>query len=143
MAAYYQYKSYTFKQGDSHTICCKVPSEINSGIRGIGVFGRTNALSAEIPEGITKIGDYCFWQSQISSVTIPSTVSEIGSQAFFWCPNLESVTILATTPPLLGDYVFGDNKSGRKIYVPSESVDAYKAAEGWSEYAADIMAIQS
>ena len=141
MAAYYQYKSYTFKQGDSHTICCKVPSEINSGVFSVGVFGRTNALSAEIPEGITKIGDNCFWWSQISSVTIPSTVSEIGRQAFSLCDNLESVTILATTPPTLGAFAFNDNKSGRKIYVPSESVDAYKAAEGWSEYAADIMAI--
>jgi hypothetical protein len=41
----------------------------------------------------------------------------------------------------LGNYVFGTNASGRKIYVPSESVDAYKAAEKWSTYAADIEAI--
>ena len=142
MAAHYQCKSYTFKQGDSHTICCKVSSVINSGSWG-GVFGRTNALSAEIPEGITKIGNYCFQFSDISSVTIPSTVSEIGDQAFCFCNSLESITILATTPPTLGGGVFGNNKSGRKIYVPYESVDAYKAAEGWSAYAADIEAIQS
>ena len=27
---------------------------------------------------------------------------------------------------------------GCKIYVPSNSVDAYKAASGWKEYASDI-----
>jgi hypothetical protein len=36
--------------------------------------------------------------------------------------------------------MFDYNASGRKIYVPMESVEAYKYAEGWSEYAADIAA---
>jgi hypothetical protein len=43
-----------------------------------------------------------------------------------------------TTPPTLEYEVFENNASGRKIYVPAASVDAYKAAEGWSEYADDI-----
>lgn len=30
---------------------------------------------------------------------------------------------------------FAYNVAGLKIYVPMESVDAYKTAEGWSEYA--------
>lgn len=35
---------------------------------------------------------------------------------------------------ILGWAAFDLNASGRKIYVPTESVDAYKTAEGWSEY---------
>ena len=31
-----------------------------------------------------------------------------------------------------------NNASGRKIYVPMESVEAYKSAEGWSSYKNDI-----
>ena len=31
--------------------------------------------------------------------------------------------------------MFYNNAYGRKIYVPMESVDAYKSAEWWSEYA--------
>lgn len=32
------------------------------------------------------------------------------------------------------------NSSGRKIYVPEESVEAYKTAEWWSDYADDFVA---
>lgn len=35
--------------------------------------------------------------------------------------------------------MFSYNASGRKVYVPAESVDAYKSAEGWSEYADAIV----
>ena len=31
--------------------------------------------------------------------------------------------------------MFDNNASGRKIYVPTASVDAYKAAKGWKDYA--------
>ena len=31
-----------------------------------------------------------------------------------------------------------NNASDRKIYVPTESVDAYKAAPYWSDYASAI-----
>ena len=31
--------------------------------------------------------------------------------------------------------MFYNNASGRKIYVPMESVEAYKSAQGWSDYA--------
>lgn len=35
--------------------------------------------------------------------------------------------------------LFSRNAEGRKIYVPNESVDAYKSARGWSLYADDII----
>jgi hypothetical protein len=35
--------------------------------------------------------------------------------------------------------MFSYNASGRKIYVPMESVEAYKSAEGWRDYADDIV----
>ena len=56
------------------------------------------------------------------------------------CESLTSVYCEAITPPSLGDsYVFNRNGSGRKIYVPTESVDAYKSATNWSEYASAIV----
>ena len=36
--------------------------------------------------------------------------------------------------------MFFNNASGRKIYVPTESVDAYKDADAWWWYADDIIA---
>jgi hypothetical protein len=34
---------------------------------------------------------------------------------------------------------FDTNVSGQKIYVPRNSVEAYKSAEYWKEYADDIV----
>jgi hypothetical protein len=52
---------------------------------------------------------------------------------------LLSLTINAVVPPSLNGYVFLG--SSYPIYVPSESVETYKAASGWSDYASRIQAI--
>lgn len=44
-----------------------------------------------------------------------------------------------TTPPTLGGRVFEDISSSVKIYVPTQSVDAYKAATNWKNYASKIV----
>ncbi len=48
-----------------------------------------------IPEGVTGIGDYAFYNSrcELTSVTIPSGVKSIGNWAFESCEHLTSVTI--------------------------------------------------
>jgi hypothetical protein len=35
--------------------------------------------------------------------------------------------------------MFHSNASDRKIYVPTASVNAYKSAQFWSDYASDIV----
>ena len=75
-------------------------------------------------------------------VNIPDSVTEIGSWAFYHCTNLKEVYCKPTTPPQVSSYIFYDNATDRKIYVPASDddsiINAYKAAAGWSEYAADI-----
>jgi hypothetical protein len=68
-------------------------------------------------------------------------VTSIGSEAFYGCSSLTSITCEATTPPTLKWSVF-DDTNDCPIYVPADSVDTYKAAENWSEYAKRIQAIQ-
>jgi hypothetical protein len=73
------------------------------------------------------------------NITIPETVSQVKSNAFYYCSSLKEVYCQPTTPPSGGNInMFYKNASGRKIYVPRASVDAYKAAYGWSNYTAEI-----
>ena len=73
---------------------------------------------------------------------IGNCVTEIGFSAFQSCYNLTSVTVNASTPPTLGGYAF-DATNNCPIYVPAASVDAYKAATIWSNYASRIQPIQN
>ena len=96
--------------------------------------------SVTIPDSVTTIGDYAFWGcSSLTSVTIPDSVTEIGNETFAFCSSLTSVYCKATTPPAGGYYMFECNASDRKIYVPMESVEAYKSASYWSNYASYIV----
>ena len=98
-----------------------------------------------IPSDIAEIKPYAFQgYSSLTSITIPDSVTEIGYCAFDNCDSLTSVYCKATTPPtaeVYGSYwrAFDYNASGRTIYVPIESVEAYKSAEGWSDYADAIV----
>ena len=109
---------------------------------GNSAFGNcTNLTSVTIPDSVTTIGDYAFRNcSSLTSVTIGDSVTTIGGGAFSNCTNLTSVYCKATTPPALSDsIVFYNNASDRKIYVPMESVEEYKSAEGWKYSYADAI----
>ena len=99
--------------------------------------------SVTIPDSVTTIGYEAFYHCDgLTSVTIPDSVAMIGNNAFYGCKSLTSVYCKPITPPALNDAVFSHNATGRKIYVPIGSVDAYKSAQHWSEYADDIYEIQ-
>ena len=95
--------------------------------------------SVTIPNSVTTIGYWAFcYCSSLTSVTIPDSVTTIEWEAFRGCSSLTSVTI-GDSVTTIGCEAFDNIASGRKIYVPMESVEAYKSAEGWSEYASDIV----
>lgn len=99
--------------------------------------------SVNIPDSVTNIDNNAFnYCESLESVTIGSGVTTIGGYAFSGCLNLTTITSLNTTPPTLGTGVFNEDSAIIAIYVPAASVDAYKAADGWSERAAYIQTIQ-
>ena len=100
-------------------------------------YGCTNITSFTFGENIEHVPAFlCYNLKNLTSIEIPNSVTSIGDDAFRHCTSVTSVYIKATTPPiLLGDIVFNNNASNRKIYVPRASLNAYKTASGWSEYA--------
>ena len=111
---------------------------------GEGTFSGCSSLaSVTIPEGVTSIDSWAFEKcSSLVSITIPEEVTWVGSSAFTDCTSLASVYCKPKTPPTtnVSQPPFDNNASGRKIYVPAESVEAYKTAEWWSDYADDFVA---
>lgn len=97
--------------------------------------------SIDLPDSVTTIGANTFRDCiNLTTVNIGSGITTIDGSSFQSCSSLTSVTINATTPPTLG-YMAFDNTNYCPIYVPSGSVDTYKAASGWSDYASRIQAI--
>ena len=108
---------------------------------GYGAFSSCTALtSVTILSTVTRIEGRAFENcSSLTDVTILSNNVSIGDYIFSLCSSLTSVTIQSTTPPTLGAGVF--NEIDCQIYVPAESVSAYQAAAGWSDYSSRIQAI--
>ena len=106
-------------------------------------YAPAGAEDCVIPDGVKHVESYVFRGSNIASVVIPASVNNIGEQAFLKSANLMAVYCKPTTPPAISASVnggiFDGNASGRKIYVPKESVWAYKTAEYWSDYADAIV----
>ena len=118
-------------------------ASIGNDVTSIGSFAFyycSRLKSISIPDATTTIDSYAFTNCKsLTDVTIGNGVTSIGEGAFEYCDNLKSVTITATTPPTLG--YEGFYRTYCTIYVPAESVDAYKAATNWSAYAGSIKAI--
>lgn len=107
-------------------------------------FSGWSALTElNIPEGVTHIGSYAFMAlSYCTSITLPSTILSISDYALYALSRLNSVTCMAVIPPTLaGTANFTGSSYNVIIKVPAGSVDAYKAAPGWSVHAARIQAI--
>ena len=112
----------------------------------------------DIPESCVFMGDGCFSDNQITKVTLPSQLENIGKQAFAWnsllqyvmlpkyidrigdgafesCKAMQTIVSLNPEPPSLGDNVFTGIAFDKCILqVPEQSISAYRQAEGWNQF---------
>ena len=76
--------------------------------------------SSVIGANVNRIGDRAFYNSSdLTSVTIPKSVTSIGNYAFSDCPKLKSVTYasLENNVTNIGDYAFADCSSLTSVFI--------------------------
>lgn len=110
-----------------------IPSEL--------FFQCSSLTTIEIPNSVKSIGFRAFFMSGLITIDIPDSVISIGEAAFSECLALNTIICRSINPPLLHISAFEYSTNIANIFVPAESVDAYKTAEGWSTYADKITAI--
>lgn len=89
--------------------------------------------SITIPDSVENIGSFAFALNKcLTSITIPASVTYVGTYCFHNCANLSSMTFEGLTPPFLGgpETSLGSTAYTFPIYVPCQSLDAYKTAFG-------------
>ena len=99
-------------------------------------------VSITLPKGVTKIEREAFAVCGLTSITIPEGVTEIGEGAFSYCSSLASITCSAVAPPTCESSSFAEVDTSIPVYVPEESVAAYREAEGWKEFS-NIIGIEA
>ncbi len=122
-------KAFYGKFASTDNRCLIVDGALNS-------FAPAGLTEYTISDGVTSIGGGAFYGcSSLTSVTIGNSVTSIGYKAFYDCTSLTSVYCKPTTPPTFGSGALPINNASLIIYVPTDSVDAYKAKDGWKDYA--------
>lgn len=105
--------------------------------------GCTSLTTVTFEYGVQNIGQRVFASCPLSHIDLPSSVTSIGSMAFYNSNySMQYAIIRSVTPPSLpttSNAFFAP--SAYPIYVPAESVDTYKSESGWSAYASRIFAI--
>lgn len=100
-------------------------------------FSECSGESVVIPNSVTRISRFAFlFCVEMTTVTIPSSVVFIEDLAFEQCTGLVEIKCLAIEPPTCGrsDVFLEVEKRKCRLFVPKESIDLYKAAEGWKDF---------
>ena len=88
---------------------------------------------------VTSLPNNVFYNcSSLTELRLPSSLTKINNYVFERCTSLQYIRINAITPPTIQSTIPATVVA---IYVPDESVEAYRAATNWSNYASKIKGI--
>ena len=103
--------------------------------------GCTSLMEIDIPSTVTHINQFAFayCHSLERAVVRNKHLKQIQGSAFAYCPSLTSLELYSVVPPQLPELnIFDGCGESLGVYVPTESVKAYKSDAGWSSYATFI-----
>ncbi len=134
---------YAFQYWSSNNQPLVIPESVTTIEGGAFSIWSSNNQPLVIPNSVTSIGDYAFynWRSNNQPLVIPNSVTSIGERAFRDWLLVPYIEMQATTPPTLANAGAFSNQNDAPIYVPDESVDAYKTATNWAVLAYRIFSI--
>ncbi len=103
---------------------------------GDSAFNNCTSLNdIGIPVGVDSIGKYAFnGCSAALFVNLPSTLTSIDDYAFAGCSGVIEIRCQADIPPVIQENTFAGVDKNTQLYVPIQSIEAYKEAEFWSEF---------
>jgi hypothetical protein len=86
-------------------------------------------LSFQIPSGVEEIGDFAFARSGLTSIQIPNGVTKIGNGAFYHCDQLSTVSIPSTVTEIEPD-AFANTKWLENWYAGADVSDFLVVGNG-------------
>ena len=109
---------------------------------GSCAFAGTSIESVIFPKNLVCIANEAFTGTNLTELILPASLQSIGMTAFDMCSGITEVTCRATTPPIMSDGQEEYNTSvflrvpiaNATLYVPIESVKAYKSANQWKDF---------
>lgn len=120
-----------------------LPASIRSITNGLQFNKCRNLNRLEVSEGTTSIqtAQWIWEATNLRLLILPSTISDLSTDALATHGSANTTTAIckAVTPPTKTNTSYYNNVAA--VYVPDESVDAYKAATGWSQWASKIRPI--
>ncbi len=134
--------------------------QIPNGVRYIYAYSFSysrNLHRIEFPESLKSTGGSCFLYSSLTEAVFPDNMDTIQHRAFLncqnlrevtfganlkyideWilsdCDNLERITSRSSVPPTLREHIIDSRQRTVPVYVPCESLDAYRNAPFWSDF---------
>ena len=92
-----------------------------------------------MPNSVTSIGNRAFSYSGLTSVTIGNSVTSIGNGAFNGADILTVISLIENPFAIYGKSsyyrTFSQNTfNNATLYVPTGTIDKYKATEGWKDF---------
>ena len=118
-----------------------LPTSIKS--IGVAAFWSCHSLSSiTLNEGLESIEEHALWDCPtLKEVTLPSTLKSLGQKVFGESTSLSKVICKAAVPPVVeNDLLTGTDNYNASIipnatlYVPAESLEAYKTAAAWKDF---------
>ena len=99
-------------------------------------YGCTNLTDVSMGDGVKSIGTYAFSGcSSLEHFTCGRQLESIGKEAFSDCTSMTKFRTRAAVPPTCGAQALDDiNKWECTLYVPTESIDDYQAADQWKNF---------